>query len=85
MSKIAKLLIAAVLFILALASMGMMWIDDSSRSQQPDYCAYCHAKPAASYVTPGVTPGSPWATWPMLTPRWTSLASAAIPTRWTKL
>ena len=36
-----KIITAVVLIVVGLASMGMVWLRDSSR--QPEYCAQCHA------------------------------------------
>jgi len=43
MSKVIKIVVAVLLLVTAVASMGMVWVDDSS--ERPVYCAYCHADP----------------------------------------
>ena len=40
MPRGAKIITAAVLIVVGLASMGMIWLRDSSR--RPEYCAECH-------------------------------------------
>lgn len=41
MPKVAKIITAAVLIVVGLASMGLIWLRDSS--SRPEYCAQCHA------------------------------------------
>jgi len=40
MPKVAKIITAAVLIVIGLASMGLIWLRDSS--SRPEYCAQCH-------------------------------------------
>jgi hypothetical protein len=40
---VPKIIIAAIVFLIGLASMGMVGLNDSIK--RPAYCAYCHADP----------------------------------------
>jgi Zn finger protein HypA/HybF involved in hydrogenase expression len=40
LSKLIKIVIGLLLVVAAIASMGMVWVEDSS--ERPEYCAFCH-------------------------------------------